>query len=342
MSKLPDHIGLDFGNHSIKAVQLSGINKSPSLVGFGSQLTPVGVINSEDETHQKQLVEALKVLIGEGGFRTKNVVAALPEFSIFTRFLEFPGVKDDELEDAVHWQAKQVVPIPIAEMQVGWIVLGRNESKNATKVLFIGAPRKLIDLYVRIMEKAKLEPVAIETEGIASGRAVYRAGDVREAVILDLGSRSTDMGIMSGGNLIFSQSISIGSDSLTRTIATEFSFEYNQAEEYKRNYGLDQTQLDGKIFQCLKPIIDSLVAEVRRGVEFYKSRTLEAAPKQYVLIGDGSLLPGLVVYLAQEFGMAVQLADPWAGINMNQKQESVISKGRPAYAVAVGLALKSE
>ncbi len=341
MAQLPDHIGLDFGNHSVKAVQLKDIETNPSLVAFASQPTPIGVINSEDETHQKQLADAIKILYDDGKFKTRNVVAALPEYSVFTRFLEFPGIKDEELEDAIHWQAKQVVPIPLGEVQMSWILLGRDESKNAAHVLLVAAPRKLIDLYINVFKYAGLEPVGIETEAIAAGRALYKAGGTKEAVILDLGSQSTDMGIMVEGNLIFSQSISVGSDALTRAIVSDFSLEYNQAEEYKRNYGLEPEQLEGKIYNTLKPVVDSIVAEVKRGVEFYKSRTLKSAPNQYLLIGDGSLLPGLVLYLAQEFGANVQLADPWMGIKMTGAQESVISKGRPAYAVAVGLALKA-
>jgi type IV pilus assembly protein PilM len=341
MEKLPDHVGVDFGNHSVKAVQLKDLDRAPSLVSFASQPTPVGVINSEDEEHKRKLADALKILFDEGAFKTRNVVIALPEFSIFTRFLEFPGVKEEELDDAVHWQAKQVVPIPIADVQMSSIVLGRDESKNAFKVLLVAAPKKLIEIYVKILEMAKLEPVAVETEGISAARAITKSAGIGSAVILDFGSQSTDMGIMYNGDLIFSQSISVGSDSLTRAIVTDFSFEYTQAEEYKRNYGLDESQLEGKISASLKPVMDSIVAEVRRGIEFYKSRTLMAPPDQYMLIGDGALLPGLVPFLAQELNANVQLADPWNGIGKSAKHEAILSQGRPAYAVSVGLALRS-
>lgn len=339
--KLPDHIGIDFGNHSVKAVQLRDLESSPSLVAFASQPTPIGVINSEDEEHQKQLAGVLRILYDEGKFKTRNAVVALPEFSIFTRFLEFPGVKEEELEDAVHWQAKQVVPIPINEVQTSWLLLGRDQARNSLKVLLVAAPKKLIDIYVKILQLAKLEPVAVETEAVAAGRAVYRSGGVQNAVILDFGSQSTDMGIMANGDLIFSQSISVGADALTRAISTDFSFDYAQAEEYKRNYGLDPTQLEGKIYMSLKPVLDTIISEVRRGVEFYKSRTLLSPPGQYMLIGDGALLPGLVPYIAQEMNTTVLLADPWTGIRLSTQQDAVMANGRPAYAVSVGLALKS-
>ncbi|MBN1618694.1 type IV pilus assembly protein PilM [Candidatus Dojkabacteria bacterium] len=342
MAILPDHIGLDFGNHSVKGVQLRNIDRSPQLVAFASQPTPLGVINSEEEQHKESLADALKTLMNEGHFRTKNVVAALPESSIFTRFLEFPGVKEDELEDAVHWQAKQVVPIPLEDVKISSIILGRDESKNSYHVLLVAAPNKLIDIYVSVLEKAKLVPVALETEAIATGRALYRSSGTKDAVIMDFGSQSTDMGILVGGNLVFSQSISVGSDALTRAISSEFSFEYSQAEEYKRNYGLDTTQLEGKIFNCLKPVTDSIIAEIRRGVEYYKNRTMLAPPSEYILVGDGALLPGLTDYLAKELSAKVMLGDPWPNILMSKQQESIISRGRAAYTVAVGLALKSE
>ena len=63
MAKLPDHVGIDFGTHSVKAVELGGISTpTPKLVNFGSQTTPQGVINSEEKADQKQLADVLKKL----------------------------------------------------------------------------------------------------------------------------------------------------------------------------------------------------------------------------------------------------------------------------------------
>ncbi len=341
---LPDHVGIDFGNYTVKAVHLRNIDSSPELVSFADQTTPIGVVNSEDPSHQQKLADILKSLWDEGRFRTSQVVAALPESSIFTRFMEFPGIKEEELDDAIHWQAKQVVPIPLNEVVMSSIILGKgvNEKTDVYRVLLVAAPKKLIDLYMNIMQLAKLEALALETEAIAAGRAIYKSSAIRDAIILDFGSQSTVMSVMNTGNLIFSQSISVGSDALTRAIATEFSFEHNQAEEYKRNYGLIQDQLEGKILNTIKPVMDSIVAEVRRGIEFYKTRTMFAPPKNMVLIGDGALLPGLVVYLAKEFSASVELGDPFDNIKMSKKHENALSKGKAAYTVAVGLSLKDQ
>ena len=75
MAKLPDHVGIDFGTHSVKAVELSGIStKNPKLVNLGSQSTPKGAVNSEDPADQKRLADALKKLYEASGIKNSKVV----------------------------------------------------------------------------------------------------------------------------------------------------------------------------------------------------------------------------------------------------------------------------
>jgi type IV pilus assembly protein PilM len=189
---------------------------------------------------------------------------------------------------------------------------------------------------------AGLEIVAIETESVALGRAMYRATQQKHVVMLDFGANSTDMSIMMEGYLVFSQSISIGSDALTQAIVNKFNFEYSQAEEYKRNYGITPDILENKIYNVLSPILESIVLEVNRGIEFYKNKTLTNAPTEYFLTGDGALLPGLSDYLSKALHANATIANPWSNIQVDRKFQDIISKSGPSYSVAIGLALKDE
>ena len=343
MAKLPDHVGIDFGTHSVKAVELKGITtQTPQLINFGSQTTPHGVINSEDKADQKKLADVVKKLYEDSKIKNKTIVVALPEFSVFTRFLEFPGVKKEELKDAVFYEAKQYIPVPIEEVRMSYIPIGFNEAKNAPRVLLVAAPLKIIETYMAISEFAGLDIAAIETESVALGRAIYRATKQKHVVMLDFGANSTDMSIMMDGYLVFSQSISIGADSLTQAIINKFNFEYKQAEEYKRNYGVVQNVLEGKIFQVLSPIMESIMLEVSRGIEFYKNKTLSPAPTDFLLVGDGALLPGLAEYISKTLNVNASIANSWVNIAVNPQFRDVIAKSGPSYSVAIGLALKDE
>ena len=343
MAKLPDHVGIDFGTHSVKAVELRNIlTAKPVLENFGSQPTPKGVINSDDIDDQRKLSDVLKKLYDTSKIKNKKVVMALPEFSVFTRFLEFPGFKPEEIEKAVTYEAKQYIPMPLDEVHMNYVVIGFNEEKNAPRVLLVAAPLKIIDIYQNVVEKADLEALAIETESVAMGRAMFRATKKQDLVMLDFGANSTDMSIMTQGSLVFSQSIAIGSDSFTQAIVNKFSFEYSRAEEYKRNYGLIQNVLEGKIYEVLSPIAESIMVEVRRGLEFYKNKTLSAVPNEVLLNGDGSLLPGLPEYVTKSLGINSTVANPWQNIEVPSKYTDLVSKSGSSFSVAIGLALKDE
>jgi type IV pilus assembly protein PilM len=296
--------------------------------------------NRSESRHQKQLAESVKALFKEAGINNDKVVFAIPESSVFTRLLELPNIKEDELEGAVYYQAKQLLPIPIEDVQMSYLPLGHNDAKNAHDVLFVAAPTKIVDIYKMVADYADLDLLAIETESIAVGRAVYKSMKHKDCIILDFGAQSTDMSIMSDGNLVFSQSIAIGSDSLTQALVNQYNFDYAQAEQYKRNYGLIQTAVKGKIFETLKPIVDMIFTEVKRGIEFYKSHTLQPAPSLIILSGDGALLPGLDSYITQDLSIKSELADPWKGIEIPGKFKDIVEKVKPAYVVSVGLSMK--
>ncbi len=343
MAKLPDHVGIDFGTHSVKAVELRNILTSkPVLENFGSQPTPKGVINSDDVDDQRKLSDVLKKLYDSSNIKNKKVVMALPEFSVFTRFLEFPGFKPEEIEKAVTYEAKQYIPMPLDEVHMNYVIIGFNEEKNAPRVLLVAAPLKVIKIYQNVAENAGLEALAIETESVAMGRAMFRSSKKGNLVMLDFGANSTDMSIMTEGSLVFSQSIAIGSDSFTQAIVNKFSFEYSRAEEYKRNYGLVQNVLEGKIYDVLAPIAESIMVEVRRGLEFYKNKTLSAVPNEILLNGDGSLLPGLPEYVTKSLGINSGVANPWQNIEIPSKFTDLVSKSGSSFSVAIGLALKDE
>lgn len=340
MANLPDHVGIDFGTHSVKAVELGKIStNNPILVNMGSQITPKGVINSEDDIDKRKLADVLKKLFASSGIKNKNVVMGLPEFSVFTRYLEFPGVKKEELKEVVYHEARQYIPMPMSEVRVHYVPIGFNTEKNAPRVLIVAAPKKIVDIYINIAMMANVDLLSIETESIAMGRAMYKSSGKKDIVILDFGANSTDMSIISSGYLVFSQSIAIGSDSLTQAIINKFNFNYQRAEEFKRNYGLAQGVLENKIYEVLTPIAESIMVEVRRGIEFYKSRTLSVAPNDYYLNGDGALLPGLAEFVSSSLGINASLGDPWNNIVVGKRFTDIVEKSKASYTVAIGLAL---
>ncbi|MDD3647600.1 MAG: type IV pilus assembly protein PilM [Candidatus Dojkabacteria bacterium] len=352
---LPDFFGLDIGNHSIKICQIRWRGKKPGLDAIGSSSTPRGVMGSESEDHQKELAKHIKEAKSEAKVGTNKVVVGLPEAKIFTQLITVPKVEDKKLEELIHWEAKKYVPIPIDEVRVDWIFLGERLINNQPHIdiFLIAAPNNLIDRYLKILEFAGLEPVGVETESIATTRALWwpvqigLGGNIQvdspSIMILDFGSQSTDLSVVQKGSLLFSQSLVTGSDALTEAIASNFGLEIQQAEEYKRSYGLDESQLEGKIANSLKPVMQVIVQEAKKTLDFFRSRFEKSTPRRLLLVGDGAKLPGILTYMANELGIEAALADPFGNIEISRSIKSKIEQlSSVGYCSALGLALKTE
>jgi len=343
---LPDFFGVDIGNHTIKIAEVDrkSIDKA-KLVDVASIETPVGVINSEDKVAKQKLSDKIKELVETSQIKTRKCVAALPEASIFTRLITVPKVEESKLEELIHWEARQYIPLPLSNVQKDYILIEERKvnGKAMLQILLVAAPKVLVEKYSQIVKGAGLELLALETETIATARIIAFSGEnTTPVMVLDFGSNGTDMSVVRRGSLIFSQSLGTGSDALTKAISNDFGLEMAQAEQYKIAYGLDSSQADGKIYKSIEPIVQIIVDEVSRTLNFFRTHLQDSIPEKILLVGDGAKLPGLSDYLGGKIGMGVALANPIQKLDVSKSiQNEVKESDLVGYTVAVGLGLKT-
>jgi type IV pilus assembly protein PilM len=218
---------------------------------------------------------------------------------------------------------------------------GQKEGEKTLRVLLVAAPLTLIERYMRILEIAGLDIYAFETEVIAISRALLPQDQASPATLIaSIGASTTDLSIVDAQNIQFTRSIGTGGNALTRAISQQLGFEMAQAEEYKRSYGLLEDQLEGKIMNILKPVVDVMISEVERAILFYQTKHISSPVKRVVVTGGTAQLPGLVVYMASSLGIEVQLGDPWQGIIIPDKLGKLTEdiQNKVSYSVAIGLA----
>ncbi|MCH8821588.1 type IV pilus assembly protein PilM [Patescibacteria group bacterium] len=339
-----NHFGLDIGTHSIKAVQLGGQTTRPVFIAAGQVPTPSQGLNSESEEDVAIIAQTIKKLHQEAHISTDKAVTALPESQIFTRVVELPNLSDKEVQSAIQWEAEQYVPIPMNEVQLDWQILSRPKQKGSdqkVEVLLVAAPKVLISKYLKIIKAAGLTAVSLETEVTAVVRSlVQRVEGNPTTMVISIGASTTDLSIVSANQISFTRSIATGGLALARGVAQELGFELDQATEYMKTYGLDATQLEGKVMQAIKPIFDVVVNEIRRALAFYSGKRPDVPVKRVVLTGGTAKLPGLVLYLAEALGLEVQIGNPWEGISLPSQVSQKLIQDSTSYAVSVGLALK--
>ncbi len=340
-------VGLDIGFSSIKAVELSHENNQARLVSLGSIPSPQPGVVSDSDVDLETVAVAIKKLLSAARIENKEIMVALPESKVFTRVIDdLPFLNDNELASAIRYASEEFIPLALDEVNLNWQVLSRSnpKEKDARTVVFVVAsPKNIVNKYIKILDMAGLRMKSLETEIIAASRALVGSNPFSPStLIIQLGATTTDFSVVSKGLIWLTRSISTGGMALTRALAQQLNFEFLQAEEYKKVYGLREDQLEGKVFAILKPIIDVILGETKRVIQAFEAKYPNNSIKRVVLSGGGAKMPGLVIYLATSLGLEVQEADPWYLISKDKALVSKLTQDAPSYSVAVGLALRGE
>ena len=335
--------GLDIGTTSVKVVWL---NRDKEIVTYNTSLTvptPVQGMQSESPFDQQEMAQVINKLVIDAKITTNNVNIALPENHAFTKVIEMPAIADKELGNAIYWEAEQYIPVPLDTVTLAWSKLRTMQSNlpdEKMQVLLVAAPKDLIKRYQDILDLAGLTVVAIETDILAVIRSLINAKNTPTSLVVNIGAMSTTLGIVQSGYLVFNYSVPLGGVALTRAIASDFGLQPEQAEEYKRVYGLSDKNFGGKVGKAIEPILTALLGEIKKAVTFYVEKYKNELPiSQLLLTGGGASLPGLPIYFAQNLGFEAVLANPWKMLNVQGVPHEIEMKG-PEYSTAVGLALK--
>jgi type IV pilus assembly protein PilM len=338
-------IGINLGKSSIRAVELDKKKDGIVVTNFGSYDNPRLNLESKDRADLDVFAASLKNFISEVGFSTPNIVIGLSESSIFMRVIKLPVMSEKELSTSVKYEAEQYIPLPYDQIKLSYKQLDPDfTEKDKVNVQIVAARKDVLDNYVEIAKKAGLIIKAIEPETIALGRVL---GDTPESpmgtMLLKLGYSGTLIVVVYGGHVRFTRAISIGGDSLTKAIQQGLGLEFNQADEYKKVYGMDKFQAEGKVYDVLKPITDNLIMEVKRASVFFTKHSPSATIKRVILSGGTALMPGLLSYIANNLDMEVQIANPLKNLIISpklEKQKASLIEHAASYSTAIGLAMK--
>lgn len=333
--------GLDIGRSFIKVVQIQKSGGRVTLIATGSLATPGNGISTDLKTDLKILSEGIKKSVVAAHIKGINCSVSIIESQAVTRLIELPNLTDKELSAAINFEADQYIPLPIKDVNIQYKVISRPQpdSKGKMQVLLIAAPKKSIQKYLDVIKMAGLNLKAIETESSALARALSAMKD-QGSIIVSMGSTSTEFILVKEGNVLFSRSIATGGDAISKAIEAEFKLNTSQAEEYKMAYGILEDKLSGKIANIAKPILEIVVTEILKAVEYSKNKAQGNVVSRIVITGGGSYLPGLSEFLTQRTSLEVTLADPWS----SYLKEGLIMKipGQGSfYTIATGLALRT-
>ncbi|HYD34548.1 MAG TPA: type IV pilus assembly protein PilM [Vitreimonas sp.] len=330
-------LALDIGTYTIKAI--SGKPGNAVQVTRALEIfNPLGVNIAADEAQLEKLAKLLDTTISDNNLPRQDVRLALPETMVSTKVISLPWLSDAELASAIGWQAEQHIPIPPEELSLEYQVLFRPKKadKNVPmRVLLVGARKSLIEKYVSVFTMIGLEPTVLETHIVSVIRSLQFTVEDPTTLVVHLGASTMDMAVMHQGELSFVFTHLNGGQLLTRSLEQTIGLTGEQAEQYKRSYGLDEAQFQGKVREAMLPAAKLLIGEMQKAIRFFINQHPTDSVQRVLLSGGSAQLVGMVQLITAELGVEVLIAAPFS-----QASGEIPPANHPAYSVCMGLLMR--
>jgi len=331
-----DVFGLDIGFQTIKIAQLKKRGAFFKLTNFGYFASPKNPFAKEHIKDKKALTEAISQAKNKIRLSTKSVVSALPESVVFTKIIQLPKLKPEELKNVVAHEAINFIPLEPNQTYLDFQLVG--ESNGNYHILVVAAPKRLVDDFVEVLEKAGLSLVCLETKPLSNIRALVGPKNFKEEIlIVDLGAVATSCTICKEKAIKLTVTFSFGSQLFTEKIASVLGVKLEKAEEIKIKNGI--TGKAGlQIKQALEGSLGTLADKIIETLNYYrKNRDDKVGLNKVILTGGGALMPGLRGFLEDKIGLRVELGDPWRMIKNPPSQAQV---PKTLFTTAIGSAMR--
>ncbi len=344
-------LGIDIGTSAIKLVELSRWGERRKLENYAEASASI-LYEKPFRTFEKSTLllsssdisRAIKGCLEEAKIKTRQCSFSIPDFSSFFTSFELPPMSKEELPQAVRYEARQHIPLPLSEVSLDWQIIGGeppNHQKTKLKILLVAVPNEVINQYREIAALSQLKLVSLEAEVFGLARSLIGADDKRVIAIVDIGAQSTTCSIIEKKVLKVSHSFDMGGNELTERISKALTLDYEAAADLKKKHGILTAEgQDLTAENILSPLIDLIFGEIEKiSGNFYQSERKEI--QKIIIAGGTAWLSGLKEYFGNHFkNIEIEIASPFLNIFYPPILEKTLKQMGPSYAIAVGTALR--
>lgn len=351
-------IGIDIGASAIKVVQVKKDGGKAILETYGSiSIAPYagGEVGQVLAVSEESLVKAMNDLFKEANITTKNSAMSIPAAASLVFLVELPStVGEKELSSIIYNEARRYIPIPITEVAIDWWLVPKrpldgvtddsekpsnDEMKGEkTKVLVAAIHNEALDKYKSLVSDSKLETDFFEIEMFSSVRSNI-GQDLSTIMVLDVGAAKTKVSIIDRGVIQDFHIINRGSHDITTALVTSLGINFHDAEEMKKEYGLNDNLKQPKASSVIRTSVDYIFFEASNVVLNYEKKYNRSIAK-VVLTGGGVMLKGILSVAQEKFATVVVMGNPFEKIEAPAFLQNILAESGPEFGVAAGLALR--
>ena len=336
---------LDVGASTLKLAEFHITkNHQLELVKYG--IRAVGVDPGDEGNRMVYTGTALQELIQELRIKPGPVSLSLSGMHVFSRYVKLPPVSGDKISQVVEYEAKQNIPNLSEVVWDRQILTGREGDMD---VLLAAVKQQVVEDLAETVHSCGLETELVDVSVASIYNAYRNAYPNAEGctMILDMGAKTTSV-IFAEGEQVWSRSFPVSGNSISQSIANDFSLEFGEAEMLKEQVSmvalggayepLEDPQAD-QVSKCIRGSMTRLHSEISRSINTYRSQQHGSAPTRVLLTGGSVVMSYFDMFLNEKLDIPVEYLNPLENVVIgNGVDEETISSDWHLLSEVVGLA----
>lgn len=335
--------GLDIGTTAVRLVELRGTGQLKTLVRYAYIPVDSRLVLSDSKTDQQRLSQVIRDLVTQAQPSTNNVAVGIPSQKVFTAVADFDRLPTNELAKAIRYQADSLIPTPLAKSKIDWAVIGDSpKDKTKVEVLLSSVENDFVEQRLDMLESIGLEVVAFEPDNLALTRALVAPDIMQPQMVLDIGSKSSDIVVVMNGAARLTRSIPTGVEAIVHAAAQNLNIDEKQARQFVFKFGLARDKLEGRIYDAIINTVEMLIGEVDKTNKFFQTRYAGTPITRMIVTGGASALPEFPLYVANKFAVEVEIGNAWRNVSFSADRQNELLAVSNHFGVAAGLAERVE
>ncbi len=341
-------IGLDIGNSSIKAVNLSHNNATTQLLGYGSIDTPAQLFTGSHVLDANILKRTISSLVSNPSYGTLNSEAiqiALPAQLTYSKVIRMPKTKlreqKKQIDRLLQMEFSQSTDEQTFYSQKVFEEMSEN---NSTHELFslTGISKHLNSAVIDSLSSfgARKHSIRASVDGLNQSLQAYSSNG--PVVVIDFGYTQSRCYIFDSYAQL-QKAYPKGSRDLINAMSQDLHIVPVEAHLVLKKTGIAKCNLGDKVRGVTKPILDYFCSEIVLSIAQYNEIFSDTKPQvsSIVLTGRVASSPGFAEYITRKTGLPTQVINPWKNLSI-YPLKPMPKHLNPAYAGTIGLAMVND
>lgn len=199
-------LGLYFTDSFIEIAQVSSDRSRLDL--YGSSFLPQGLVINGEIKNTDEFKNELRKLLATTKPRSirygEKVVIGVSDNRVFLREFSLPKYVGKEIEEAIDYQVRSMLPLLPSGVETDWEIIGR-DVEGKVEVLLAAIPKSVVQSYMSAVTDIGLDVIAIEPAVFANIRIIKPALlKQKDQLLVYMGDNFAEFTYLTNGNPRFS------------------------------------------------------------------------------------------------------------------------------------------